>query len=95
MKWTPKNLAIAAGVVLVAGWYVKRQAGEALDKVGQAVNPTSDQNLAYKGVNSVGEALTGDDAFSLGSWLYDLTHPNEGKDLTAPVPIRRNEEGEE
>lgn len=35
---------------------------------------TSDRNLAYRGTNAIGEALTGDKDFSLGGWLYDLTH---------------------
>jgi len=74
MKWTPKTVAIAAGVVVLGAWYLKRQAGEALEKAGEAVNPTSDQNLAYQGVNSVGAAVTGDEHFSLGSWIYELTH---------------------
>jgi hypothetical protein len=38
-------------------------------------NPTSDKNLAYRGTNAVGAALTGDASFSLGSWLYDRFNP--------------------
>ena len=41
----------------------------------QAVNPTSDQNVAYKSVNAVGASITGQKDFNLGSWLYDVTHP--------------------
>lgn len=37
-------------------------------------DPTSDKNLAYRGANAVGGALTGDDNFTVGGWLYDLTH---------------------
>lgn len=43
------------------------------------VNPVSDQNLAYTGVNKIGSAVTGDKDFSLGVWIYDKTHPAEGK----------------
>ncbi|MBB1602550.1 hypothetical protein [Variovorax sp. UMC13] len=53
--------------------------------VGTALNPTSDQNLAYRGVNAVGNALTGDGDFSLGSWIYDRLHPE-----TADVAPRVN-----
>jgi hypothetical protein len=87
-----------AGIVVVAmvGYLIVRalgkKAGEAVAAVGQAVNPTSDQNLAYQGVNSVGRVLTGDQSFSLGSWLYDLTH--EAYDPNKPVerlPIKRQQ----
>ena len=42
-------------------------------------NPTSDKNLAYTGVNNVGSSITGDPNWSLGGWVYDITHGN-------PVP---------
>lgn len=58
--------AIAAGVV----WYGKRQAVT----VAQAVNPVSDENIFYQGVNGIGSALTGSDSFDLGGWIYDITH---------------------
>lgn len=38
-------------------------------------NPASDQNLIYRGVNGVGSAVSGDSNFTLGGWLYDVTHP--------------------
>jgi hypothetical protein len=88
MKWTPKNLAIAAGVVFVGGWYLKQKAGYAVEAVGQAVNPTSDQNLAYKGVICVGEALTGDQNFRLGSWWYDVVN-DDPEEQTYKPPIER------
>lgn len=36
------------------------------------VNPASDQNAIYKGVNGVGSYLTGDKDFTLGGWLYGV-----------------------
>lgn len=48
---------------------------DAAAAVGRAVDPTGDQNLAYRGANRVGEVLTGDSSFSLGSWLYDVFNP--------------------
>lgn len=73
--------AAYGAVVLVGGlilYFVAKKiagaAGDAAAAVGQAVDPTSDKNLAYRGVNAVGGALTGDDSFSLGGWFYDLTH---------------------
>lgn len=80
--------AAYAAVVLVGGlilYFAAKKlasaAGDAAAAVGQAVNPTSDKNLAYRGVNAVGGALTGDDSFSLGSWLYDVTHPGESESI--------------
>jgi hypothetical protein len=70
-----------AAMVLVGGvliYFVAKKfsgaVGDAARAVGEAVNPTSDKNLAYRGVNAVGEALTGDTDFNLGGWIYDLTH---------------------
>ncbi|MBQ0721008.1 MAG: hypothetical protein KBT88_03485 [Gammaproteobacteria bacterium] len=51
------------------------------DVVGDAVNPTSADNLIYKGLNAVGDVFDdgGDnDSFSLGSSIYDLLNPEAG-----------------
>ncbi|WP_295797418.1 hypothetical protein [uncultured Microbulbifer sp.] len=72
--------AIGGGLFL----YAKRGA------IGQALNPTSDQNIAYKGVNAVGSTVTGEDDFSLGVWLYEKTHPEQmaaEKELFQPTPV--------
>jgi len=87
--------AAAAIVAAVALYLVGRKlagvAGDALDEVkvtaqriGTAVNPLSDQNLAYRGVNAAGAAVSGDKSFSLGSWLYDVFH----KDYDPNAPIK-------
>lgn len=54
---------------------IKDGAGNAASTVGTAVNPMSDQNLAYRGVNAAGASLTGRDDFNLGSWTYDVAPP--------------------
>lgn len=76
---SPQLLVIAfagaAGVFLA--WRLSRGVVDAV-KAG-AVDPTSDNNLAYRGVNAVGSSITGDSSFSLGSWLYDLTHDTEAE----------------
>lgn len=36
-----------------------------------AFNPTSDNNLIYRGVNAVGGAISGSDNWSLGTKIYD------------------------
>lgn len=75
--------AVTYGVALIVGgallyWVANKvidKAAGAAGAVGDAVDPTSDTNLAYRGVNRVGEVLTGDPSFSLGSWLYDKYNP--------------------
>lgn len=75
-------LTAVAGVGLFL--YANR---ETIKAVAQSVNPASDQNLAYRAVNAATQAATGDSKTSFGSWLYDITHPNQ-IDPTAPTPIR-------
>lgn len=48
------------------------------DAIINKVNPASDQNLVYQGVNGIGSAVTGDDSFTLGGWAYDWTHNADG-----------------
>lgn len=85
-------LAVAGvGLAVLAAWKLYRVGGEvaaaAADVARHELNPGSDRNLAYRGVNAIGAAATGDDAFSLGSWLYDLTHADEGRQAEAPSPL--------
>lgn len=42
------------------------------------INPASDENLAYRGVNEIVRAATGDNQTTLGSKIYDWLHPNDG-----------------
>lgn len=91
--------AVAVGVGLLVGgillWKASQVAGDAAgvawegvkdgaSTVGGWVNPVSDQNLAYRGVNALGGALAGDDSWSLGGWIYDITHP----ETVEPQPDR-------
>lgn len=73
MIFTNQQLLVIGLVVVAIAWYLKRQATEAAD----LVNPTSSKNLAYTGVNSVGQALSGDEHWTFGTWLYEITHPSE------------------
>lgn len=76
-------LALAAvGVVGVLAWRASRVASDAagalsrgVSSVVDAVNPTSDKNIFYQGANAIGGAVTGQgEDFSLGTWLYNVTH---------------------
>lgn len=88
--------AVAYGMVAIIGivavYYIVKKlgsaavsaVGSAASAVGTAVNPVSDQNLAYRGVNAVGASVSGDSSFSLGSWIYDLVHPAYDPNAVTP-----------
>lgn len=81
-KLLDTKAAAYGAMILVGGALLYWVANKVIDKaagaaaaVGNAVNPTSDQNLAYRGTNSVGAVLSGDPSWNLGGWIYDVTHP--------------------
>ena len=72
-----KGAAVVAVVGVAVLWFVSRKAGEAVKVAAEAVNPTNRDNIFYSGVNAIGDALDDSDnneSFSLGSWVYDITH---------------------
>lgn len=56
---------------VLAVWYVKRQA----TAIVEAVNPVSPDNVINQGVEAIGTAVSGEQGWTLGGWLYDITHP--------------------
>lgn len=38
------------------------------------VNPASRDNVVYRGVNGIGGAISGEKDWTLGGWIYDVTH---------------------
>ena len=73
------GLGVAAALVGgLALWQLRKAAAAtaefAEEVVTEDLNPVSDQNLAYRGVNGIGAALTGEEDFRLGRWIYDITH---------------------
>ncbi|MDX1800396.1 MAG: hypothetical protein R3303_05650 [Marinobacter sp.] len=56
--WSPKNVAIAAAVVVIGGWYLKRQATEVIKDTAQAVNPVNHDNVFNSGFNALYGAVT-------------------------------------
>ena len=82
-------LIVAAGVVVVyaasrAASMAADAAAQAAADAAQAINPLNRDNIFYGGVNAVGGALVTDPAgpgknadgsWSLGGWIYDVTHP--------------------
>lgn len=61
---------IVGGVVTATGDVI----ADGYNALPNAVKPSSDQNIAYQTTNKIGAALTGDKNFSLGGWIYDITH---------------------
>lgn len=86
VELSPTALLALAGVVVlgVVVWKVAGKAGElassaaeAAKDAAQAVNPLNNDNVFATTVNDVGAVITGNPqgSWSLGSWIYDVTHP--------------------
>lgn len=67
--------AVLAAGVIVAGWLVYRQVKKGAAAAANAVNPTNPDNVVNSAVTAVGSAISGDQSWSFGSWLYDISHP--------------------
>ena len=52
-----------------------------------AFDPTSPNNLAYKGANSVTQAVTGNPNATTGGAIYDVLNPNAGASASAVFRI--------
>lgn len=87
MKPSTQLVIIAAGlgglafVLYRGGARVVQAAGDAAN----AINPLNDQNVFASSVDKVGAKLSGDSSWSLGTWIYDVTHPAAPAD-TASAP---------
>jgi hypothetical protein len=45
--------------------------------VTEDLNPASDQNLINRTFDSVTQTVTGNPNFTLGGWIYDITHKDQ------------------
>lgn len=68
---TPAGQVVIVGVAAII--YL-RLAEKRVKKTANAINPVSEENIFYQGVNGVGGAVTGDNDFDLGHWIYDTIH---------------------
>ncbi len=83
-------MALAAGVLFI-GWKVYgavtqtgASAAEAVkDVVTKDLNPASADNIVHRAVTSAGAAVTGDDSWTLGTWIYDKLHPAAATSIAA------------
>lgn len=75
------GLLLAAGGLLVAYWYLT-------DSTPSAINPTSRDNVIYKGFNAIGDIFDDgqdNDSYNLGSSAYDFLH--DPKSLLFLIPM--------
>jgi hypothetical protein len=86
-------VSVAGVVLLAAGWYAKKKAGELATTVGetlydaaQYVNPVSDQNLAYQGASAFTRWLTGNTNGDLGTITWDYVHKGDPIPGATPDP---------
>ena len=78
-----KTVIAGGAVVLILAYLAKKQAAAAVEAVGTAVNPLSSENLAYKGVNAVTGAITGNKWFISDIFGGNSYNPNAP---TQPTP---------
>lgn len=72
-----KQFYILLGLGAFVAYSIAVKAKAAAGAVSNAVDPTNSENIFANGVNAVGDLLDdgqSDDSFSLGGWLYDITH---------------------
>ena len=71
------GLGVAA---IVAVLYLARRVGgaaaQAANAIVPSINPADSRNIVNRAVAGVGAAITGDSDFTLGGWIYDITHTN-------------------
>ncbi len=75
-----KGVLALGGVVIGLYFVAKSQAKQALE----TINPVSENNIINQGIEGVGTALSGEPGWTLGGWLYDITHPVTD---IAPTPL--------
>lgn len=91
--------AVLALVAVAAVGYVAWKGVPKLREAANAINPLNHDNVFAQGVNAVGGAIVtapdgagknADGSWSLGGWLYDVTHPAEAaavRSVGAPVAV--------
>ncbi len=105
---TDARVWLVGGVVLAAALYyaskktdaalarVGASLGDAAAAVGEAVNPLSQNNIIYRGVNGAGQVITSEPDFSLGVWAWELLNPAQAaaeRGVVAPVNLNPGRTG--
>lgn len=81
-----KGIVAIGGVVLVLGYIIIKGSEDAIVATATAINPVNPDNVINRGVNAVGTTLSRDPYWTLGGWLYDITHPITHT-ITDPTPL--------
>lgn len=91
---TDKQFYVIAGVVVIVAAYAAYRASKAADVISETLktdlNPASQDNFINRAFTDSVRAVSGRENWTLGGWLYDLTH--EPYDPNAPV-IQYDAEG--
>lgn len=82
----PKVLPWVARQVAGGVGSASNAAGRVVGSAASVVSPTNPENVFYGLVNGVGQGITGRDSFTLGGWLYDLTHPEDPGPAVVQLP---------
>lgn len=72
-----KQFYILLGLGAFVAYSIAMKVKAAASSVAGSVDPTSSDNIFASGVNAIGDIFddgVADDSFSLGGWLYDITH---------------------
>ncbi len=73
MMNTKVGMVVAVAAVGAVGLYfAEKKARVAVAAVGEAIDPTNNDNVFASGVDKVGAKLTGNENFKLGGWIYDV-----------------------
>ena len=91
MKITQTQLTLGLGIVgLMAVYFVGRKTLQGAATVANAVNPLNQNNVFAGSVNALGGQLVtdpngagknADGSWTLGGWLFDITHPATAKEV--------------
>lgn len=74
-------IGISAGVAafLIVKWAagsISTAGGNLANYAGEKLNPASNTNLIYDNmIGSVGRTISGDEAWTLGGWIYEVINP--------------------
>lgn len=77
IQWNNKTVLVLGGAAVIGVYLLYTSGKRAAAAVGEAVNPVSDQNIFYRGVNAIVDVFddgTKNESNTLGTWLYDLLH---------------------
>ncbi|GAA6171632.1 hypothetical protein NBRC116592_13020 [Colwellia sp. KU-HH00111] len=76
---TKAGAAAALGITAILAVYLfKKSIAQGASDAAYSIAPTNPNNIFSNGVNSVGKTLSGNEHWSLGGWIYDVSHsPDE------------------